>query len=78
MGLSLTDAERTAAPAKLTYSPVGESKREGNATYQVVESSAAGAPLYLQVTRERKGKDDAVKRHPLAPIAAAIRLGVIA
>jgi hypothetical protein len=76
--VSLTAAEgRTAAPAKLTYTPVGESKKDGNATYVVVESSAAGKPLYLQVTRARKGKDDAIKRYPLAPVAAAVRLGVI-
>lgn len=78
MSVSLTSAERVKdAAAPVTYTQVGESKREGNVAYAVVESSAAGNPLYLQVTRDRKDKIAAVKRYPLAPLAAAIRLGVI-
>lgn len=76
--VSLAQAETSApAAATVTYKPVGAGKREGNATYQVVESSAAGKPMYLQVSRTRKGKPDSVKRIALAPIAAAVRLGVI-
>jgi hypothetical protein len=78
MSVNLTSAERSpATPAKVEYTRVGESKREGNATYCVVESNAAGKPMYLQITRTRKGKDDAVKRVALAPIAAAVRLGIL-